>query len=69
MSKFYVESEVDGEEGWVPTAYLLELLKGDGFGFCVRCTQENEGVAPEAVKLKCISCGQNKVFGTSFFKE
>lgn len=69
MDKSYVKAEVDGEEGWVPTAYWLGLLKGDGFGFCVNCTQEHEEVAPEAVKLQCISCGQHKVFGTSFFKE
>jgi hypothetical protein len=66
MKHFYSEVEVDGEEGWVPSAYWLEIL--EGFGFCVACTQDHEDVAPEAVKLKCISCGQNKVFGTAFFR-
>lgn len=66
MDRLYVEAEVDGEGGWMPTAYLLGLLKSDGFGLCVRCTQEHEEVAPEAVNLKCISCGHNKVFGTTF---
>lgn len=68
MSSLYFGGEIDGQEGWVPTAYCLELLAHDSFGFCVNCSQENEEVAPEAVRLKCISCGQNKVFGTSFFK-
>ena len=35
----------------------------DNPGFCISCGQEQEGCEPDARRIKCEACGENKVYG------
>lgn len=52
-----------GATQWMPSTQLLSRLVMSNKGFCLACAHEQPNVEPDAVRLKCESCGEHKVYG------
>ena len=48
----------------MPSTKLVERLIANNEGFCLACTHEQPNVEPDAVRLKCESCGECRIYGT-----
>lgn len=48
----------------IPIERLMELVESDeNIGVCTNCSNEQEGVEPDAREYCCMKCGHNTVFG------
>lgn len=52
-----------GATQWMPSTQLLSRLVMSNEGFCLACAHEHPNVEPDAVRLKCESCGEYRVYG------
>ena len=52
-----------GVTQWMPSTKLVERLIASNEGFCLACTHEQPNVEPDAVRLKCESCGEYRIYG------
>ena len=52
-----------GATQWMPSTQLIKRLIDNNEGFCLVCAHEQPNVEPDAVRQKCESCGQHRVYG------
>lgn len=52
-----------GVTQWMPSTQLLKRLIDKNEGFCLVCAHEQPNVETDAVRQKCESCGQHRVYG------